>query len=40
MFILWRANKKRDGKYGKDRDWEDLDTGAGMGNDKRFRYVI
>jgi MFS family permease len=39
-FILWRANKKRDRKYGKDRDWAHLDTGAGMGNDKKFRYVI
>jgi MFS family permease len=39
-FILWRANKKRDRKYGKDRDWAHLDTGAGMGNDKRSRYVI
>ena len=26
-FILWRANKKRDRKYGKDRDWTHLDTG-------------
>jgi hypothetical protein len=40
MVILWRANKKRDAKYGKDRDWTHLDTGAGMGNDKRFRYAV
>jgi len=40
MFFLWRANRKRDKKYGKDRDWTYLDTGAGMGNDKRFRYAI
>ena len=40
MFVLWRANKKRDRKYGKDRDWAHLDTGAGDGNDKMFRYTI
>ena len=40
MFFLWRANRKRDKMYGKDRDWTHLDTGEGMGNDKRFRYAI
>ena len=38
--ILHRANKKRDAKYGRDRDWDHLDTGAGYGNDARFRYVL
>ena len=40
MLILWRDNKKRDKKYGRDRDWNHLDTGAGYGADARFRYVI
>lgn len=40
MTILWRANKKRDKKYGKDRDETHLDVTNGLGNDKYFRYVI
>jgi MFS family permease len=40
MILLWRANKKRDRKYGADRDFEHLDAGSGMGFDKRFKYVI
>lgn len=38
--MLWRANRKRDRKYGVERDFEHLDAGGGMGFDKRFRYVI
>lgn len=38
--LLWRANKKRDRKYGVNRDFEHVDSGGGMGFDKRFRYVI
>jgi len=40
MFVLWRANKKRDKKYGKDRDTVHLDTPTEFGHDKQFRYVI
>lgn len=40
MFVLWRANKKRDAKYGRNRDWVHLDVGAKRGNDKMFRYVL
>lgn len=38
--LLWRANKKRDREYGANRDFEHIDSGGGMGFDKRFRYVI
>lgn len=31
---------RRDRKYGKDGDWNHLDSGAGMGDDDRSRYVI
>ena len=40
MFILWRSNKQRDAKYGKDRDDAHLDVGNKTGQDKMFRYVI
>lgn len=40
MLILHRNNKKRDEKYGKNRDITHLDAHDDMGNDKRFRYTL
>jgi dipeptide/tripeptide permease len=40
MFVLWRANKKRDQKYGADRDTVHLETPTEFGHDKQFRYVL
>lgn len=40
MAVLVRANRKRDRKYGTERDWSHLDAGRGRGDDKRFRYAI
>jgi MFS family permease len=40
MFILWRENKKRDEKYGANRDTVHLDTPTEFGNEKQFRYVL
>lgn len=40
MAILHQNNKKRDAKYGKNRDVTHLDAHDELGNDKRFRYVL
>jgi MFS family permease len=40
MFVLWRANVKRDKKYGKNRDTIYLEVPTEFGNDKQFRYMI
>jgi MFS family permease len=39
-FLLWQENKRRDRKYGKDRDTVYLGVQGELGNDKHFRYVI
>ena len=40
MALLHRANKKRDKKYGKDREVVHLENPNEFGNDKQFRYVV
>lgn len=40
MVILHRANKKRDAKYGRDRETTHLEDPSEYGNDKQFRYVV
>ncbi|ETI24496.1 hypothetical protein G647_03865 [Cladophialophora carrionii CBS 160.54] len=40
MGLLHRANKKRDEKYGRDRDTVHLQNHSESGNDKQFRYVV
>ena len=40
MFLLHRANKKRDEKYGKNRETVHLETPTEYGNDKQFRYMV
>lgn len=40
MALLHRANKKRDKKYGRDRETVHLETPTEFGNDKQFRYVV
>ncbi|KAH8812217.1 retrograde regulation protein 2 [Xylogone sp. PMI_703] len=39
-FLLWRENKRRDAKYGKERDTTHITVQSELGNDKYFRYVI
>jgi peptidoglycan/LPS O-acetylase OafA/YrhL len=40
MGLLHRANKKRDAKYGRDRETVHLEDPSEYGNDKQFRYVV
>lgn len=39
-FLLWRENKKRDAKYGKERDTTYIGVHNTLGNDESFRYII
>lgn len=39
-FLLWRENKRRDRKYGKERDTTYIPVQDELGNDKYFRFVI
>lgn len=39
-YLLWRENKKRDAKYGKERDTTYTAVQSELGDDKYFRYVI
>ncbi|RFU23683.1 hypothetical protein B7463_g12656, partial [Scytalidium lignicola] len=39
-YLLWRENKKRDAKYGKERDTTYIPVQGELGNDKYFRYII
>jgi predicted MFS family arabinose efflux permease len=40
MWILHRDNKKRDAKYGVDRETVHLETPGQWGEDKQFRFVV
>ncbi|KAK5240014.1 hypothetical protein LTR40_014102 [Exophiala xenobiotica] len=40
MALLARANKKRDEKYGKNRDTVHLERPTEFGEDKQFRYMV
>lgn len=39
-FLLWRENKRRDKKYGKERETTHLAVESQFGKDEHFRYVI
>jgi MFS family permease len=39
-YLLWRENKKRDAKYGKDRDTTYIPVDNELGEDPYFRYVL
>jgi len=39
-FLLWRENKRRDKKYGKNRETTYIPVQGELGNDKYFRFVI
>lgn len=39
-FLLWKENKRRDAKYGKNRETTHLPVESDLGNDEHFRYVI
>jgi len=39
-FLLWKENKRRDAKYGKDRDTTHLAVHSELGTDAQFRYII
>lgn len=39
-FLLWKENKRRDRKYGTQRETTYLSVQGELGNDKHFRYVI
>ena len=39
-FLLWRENKRRDKKYGKNRETTHIPVQNELGNDEYFRYVI
>ena len=40
MGLLVRANKKRDEKYGANRDTVHLERPTEFGDDKQFRYMV
>ena len=39
-FLLWRENKRRDKKYGSQRETTYLPVQGELGNDEHFRYII
>jgi MFS family permease len=39
-YLLWRENKRRDAKYGKERDTTYTSGYSELENDKHFRYII
>jgi MFS family permease len=39
-FLLWRENKRRDARYGRDREVTHLAVENESGKDEHFRYVI
>jgi MFS family permease len=39
-YLLWRENKKRDAKYGKERDTTYIPVQSELGDDKYFRFII
>ena len=40
MAILHLENRKRDKKYGKNRETTYLDNHTALGNDEQFRYML
>jgi hypothetical protein len=39
-YLLWRENKRRDAKYGKQEDTAYIPVQSELGDDKYFRYII
>jgi hypothetical protein len=39
-YLLWRENKKRDAKYGRDRETDAIQVHSALGNDDHVRFLI